>query len=73
MHGCRRKHLDLAGSHEVVLKRDRNVRCGVRERERSDMGSLRGVTAASLIDLFNLVCFGPDKRNSRLFVHMGGR
>jgi len=44
----------------------------VREREHPDMGSVRGVTAA-FIDLFYLVCFGPDKRNSGMFVHLGGR
>jgi len=36
------------------------------------MGSVRGVTAA-FIDLFNLVCFGRDKRNSGRFVHFEGR
>jgi len=36
------------------------------------MGNVRGVTAA-FIDLFNLVCFGRDKRNSGTFVHLGGR
>jgi hypothetical protein len=36
------------------------------------MGSVRGVTAA-FFGLFNLVCFGPDGRNSGMFVHLGGR
>jgi hypothetical protein len=36
------------------------------------MGSVRVVTAA-FIYLFYLVRFGPGKRNSGMFVHLGGR
>jgi hypothetical protein len=60
------KYLGLASHHKLAL--GRIVRCGVREREHPDMGSFRGDAAAvSFIDLFNLVCFGPDKRNSGMF------
>jgi len=45
---CRRKHLGLASHHKLALGRNRIVRCRVREREHPDMGSFRGVAAASI-------------------------
>jgi len=69
---CRRKHLGLASHHKLALGGHRLSGAGYARGEHPDMGSVRSVTAA-FIDLFNLVCFGPDKRNSGMFVHLGGR
>ena len=70
--GCRHKDLGLASRHKLALGGDRLSGAGVREREHPEHGQFSRRHRSSFVDLFNLTCFGPDKHNSRVFVHMGG-
>ena len=59
----------VASSPQEVI----DCRCGGTREGALGHGQFSRRHRRSFIDLFNLVCFGPDKRNSGMLVHLGGR